>query len=65
MPTLRQLIRQDLGRDAPIAVTEINSNPTTNMPTPGIAALWWADTLSTLMEQEIEYVAFFSVEGWI
>ncbi len=63
LPPLRQLIRQDLGRDAPIAVTEINSNPTTNMPTPGLAALWWADTLGTLMDQEVDYVAFFSAEG--
>ena len=63
LPPLRQLIRLDLGRDAPIAVTEINSNPTANIPTPGIAALWWADTLGTLMDQEVEYVAFFSAEG--
>ena len=63
LPPLRQLIRQDLGRDVPIAVTEINSNPTANVPTPGIAALWWADTLGTFMEQEVEYVAFFSAEG--
>ncbi|HEX9134578.1 MAG TPA: hypothetical protein VF844_19995, partial [Ktedonobacteraceae bacterium] len=63
LPPLRQLIRQDLGRDAPLAVTEINSNPTINMPTPGLAALWWADTLGTLMAQEVNYVAFFSAEG--
>ncbi len=63
LPPLRQLIRQDLGRDASIAVTEINSNPTANVPTPGIAALWWADTLGTFMEQEVAYVAFFSAEG--
>jgi hypothetical protein len=63
LPPLRQLIRQDLGRDAPIAVTEINTNPTANVPTPGIAALWWADTMGTFMEQEVAYVAFFSAEG--
>ena len=63
LPPLRQLIQQDLGRDVPIAVTEINSNPTTNMPTPGLAALWWADTLGTLMAQQVDYVAFFSAEG--
>jgi hypothetical protein len=63
LPPLRQLIRQDLGRDAPIAVTEINSNPTANVPTSGLAALWWADTLGVLMNQEVEYVAFFSTEG--
>jgi hypothetical protein len=63
LPPLRHLIRQDLGRDAPIAVTEINSNPTTNMPTPGLSALWWADTLGTFLDQEVAYVAFFSAEG--
>ncbi len=63
LPPLRQLIRQDLGRDAPIAVTEINSNPGQKVSTRGLAALWWADTLGTLMNQEVEYVAFFSAEG--
>lgn len=63
LPPLRQLIRQDFGRDVPIAVTEINSNPTANVPTPGIATLWWADTLGTLMSQGVAYVAFFSAEG--
>jgi len=63
LPPLRQLILQDFGRDVPIAVTEINSDSTANIPTPGVAALWWADTLGTLMDQEVAYVAFFSAEG--
>ncbi len=63
LPPLRQLIRQDLGRDAPIAITEINTNPTKQVPSRGLAALWWADTLGTLMNQEVEYVAFFAAEG--
>jgi len=63
LPPLRQLIRQDLGRDVPLAVTEINTNPTANVPTPGIAALWWAGTLGALLDQEVEYTAFFSAEG--
>jgi hypothetical protein len=63
LPPLRQLIRKDLGRDAPVAVTEINSNPTGNEPSRGFAALWWADTLGTLMSQQVDYVAFFSTEG--
>jgi Glycoside hydrolase family 44 len=63
LPPLRQLILQDFGRDVPIAVTEINSNPTANVPSPGVAALWWADTLGTLMNQGVAYVAFFSAEG--
>ena len=63
LPPLRQLIRQDLGRDAPIAVTEINSNPSNQVPSRGLAALWWANTLGALMEQEAEFVAFFAAEG--
>ena len=63
LPPLRQLIREYLGRDVPLAVTEINSNSTGNAPSPGLAALWWADTLGSLMNQEVEYVAFFSAEG--
>lgn len=63
LPALHQLIRQDLGRDVPIAITEVNSNPTNAVPSPGIASLWWADTLGRLMNQQVEYVGFFSTEG--
>jgi hypothetical protein len=63
LPPLRQLIRQDLGRDVPVAITEINSFPSNQAPSRGLAALWWANTLGTLMEQDVEYVAFFSTEG--
>ena len=63
LPPLHQLILQDFGRDVPIAVTEINSNATANVPSPGVAALWWADTLGMLMNQGVAYVAFFSAEG--
>jgi hypothetical protein len=63
LPPLRQLIRQTLGRDIPIAITEINTNTTAQVPTRGQAALWWADTLGTLMNQEVEFVGFFSAEG--
>ena len=64
LPPLRQLIRQTLGRDVPIAITEINTNTTTQVPTRGQAALWWADTLGTLMNQEVEFVGFFFAEGF-
>jgi hypothetical protein len=60
---LRQLVRESLGRDAPLAVTEINSNASKQSPPHGLAALWWADTLGTLMNLEMQYVAFFSAEG--
>ncbi len=63
LPQLRQEIHQYLGRDVPIAITEINSNTGQNLPSRGQAALWWADTLGTLMDQQVEYVSFFSAEG--
>ncbi len=63
LPSLRQLVRQTLGRDVPSAVTEVNTNPNTQVPTRGRAALWWADTLGSLMDQQVEYVSFFSAEG--
>lgn len=63
LPPLRQLVRQNLGRDAPIAITEINSNPTKQVASRGITALWWADTLGSLMDQGMEFVAFFAAEG--
>ncbi|GAC1648179.1 MAG: hypothetical protein NVS4B12_16440 [Ktedonobacteraceae bacterium] len=64
LPPLRTLIRQDIGRDVPIAVTEINTNPSQYAPpSTGQAAIWWADTLGTLMNQQVDYVGFFSAEG--
>ncbi|HZU66726.1 MAG TPA: glycoside hydrolase family 44 protein [Ktedonobacteraceae bacterium] len=64
LPPLRQLIRQDLGRDVPIAVTEINTTSSAGAsPSRGQAALWWADTLGEMMNQQVEYAAYFSAEG--
>ena len=60
---LHTLIQRDLGRDVPVAITEINTNPGNGVPTPGEAALWWGDTLGTLMEQQVQFVNFFSAEG--
>ena len=72
LPPLRTLIKQNLGLTTPklgqdvpqIAVTEINTNPSQyKSPTTGEAAIWWADTLGTLMNQQVDYVGFFSAEG--
>lgn len=63
LPSLRQLIKHDIGRDLPIAISEINSNPNQPDPTHGQSALWWADTLGALMNQQVGYVAFFSSTG--
>ncbi len=63
IPALRQQIRQDFGRDIPVAITEVNTNPKNQVPQPQFASLWWADTLGRLMSQQTEFVAFFSAEG--
>ena len=64
LPQLRQLVRDTMGRDLPIAVTEINSNPSSGFPpTKGQAALWWADTLGTLMNNQADFVSYFSAQG--
>lgn len=63
VPSLHQLIRQTLGEDLPIAVTEINTNPGKDTLPQNLAALWWAETLGQLMNNQVEYVAFFSTEG--
>ncbi len=61
LPALRQEILNDLGYAAPIAVTEINTNQSQGQPpTRGQAALWWASTLGTLMNQQASDVGFFS-----
>jgi len=63
IPGLHQLIRQTLGEDLPVAITEINTNSGT-VPLPqNLSALWWAETLGQLMNNQVEYVAFFSTEG--
>lgn len=71
LPQLHQLIRQIMtpavgaeNADLPIAITEINSNPSDGFsPTSGQAALWWADTLGTLMNNQANYVSYFSAQG--
>ena len=71
LPQLHQLIRQIMtpavgaaNADLPIAITEINSNPSAGLsPTKGQSALWWADTLGTLMNNQTDYVSYFSAQG--
>ena len=63
IPGLRQLIRQTLGGDLPIAITEINTNSGAIPLAQNVSALWWAETLGQLMNNQTEYIAFFSTEG--
>jgi hypothetical protein len=63
VPALRQLIRQTFGEDLPVAITEINTNAGTVALPQNLSALWWADTLGKLMDNQVDYVTFFSTEG--
>ncbi|HEV2583289.1 MAG TPA: hypothetical protein VGT44_20685 [Ktedonobacteraceae bacterium] len=64
LPQLRQTIRQIMGRDLPVAITEINATPSSAQhPSIGNEALWWADTLGTLMNEQADYVSYFSAQG--
>ncbi len=64
LPGLHQLIAENLERNVPVAITSINTNPPHQLaPSRGLAALWWADTLGTLMNQQVSYVAFSSAAG--
>lgn len=68
IPSLRRLIQETTGRDLPIAVTEINSywsKASQGQTTPDsfLSALWWADTLGRLIEQDVKIVAYFSLQS--
>ncbi len=64
LPALHQLISQNLQHDLPIAITGINTDPALQAPpSRGLAALWWADTLGTLMNQQVAYISFSSASG--
>jgi hypothetical protein len=64
LPQLQQTMRQIMGRDLPVAITEINATPSNGVePSRGLEALWWADTLGTLMNEHTDYVGYFSAQG--
>jgi len=68
IPNLRAVIRQAAGRDIPIAVTEVNSNSANSVG--GVStldsfynALWLGDVLGRLIEQQIDIVAHWDIQG--
>jgi len=68
VPRLRALVRQECGRDLPIAVTEVNSSWATHQGGAGTPdsfynAIWWADVLGRLLVQRVDIVAHFCLEG--
>jgi hypothetical protein len=63
LPGLRQIIRQTFGEDRPVALTQVNTNADVATFPQNLAALWWAETLGKLMNNQADYVAFSSTEG--
>jgi hypothetical protein len=62
---LRGVIREILGRDLPIAITEVNSDPSSAMlqeasPDTFYNAIWYADVLGQLMNADV-----FMVNQWV
>ena len=55
---LRELIRETTGRDLPIAITELNSTPTSVQGQPAspdsfFNAIWYADVLGRLIQEDV------------
>lgn len=68
IPNLRALIHEELGRDLPVAVTEVNSNWTATFggkatPDSHYGAIWWGDVLSRLIRQQVPIVSHFAIHG--
>jgi hypothetical protein len=65
MEHLRQVIRETLGRDLPIAITELNSDPSSAQlqgasPDSFYNAIWYADVLGQMMNADV-----FMVNQWV
>jgi hypothetical protein len=63
---LRTVIRETLGRDLPMAFTEVNShwNPVREgegTPDSFYHAIWWADVLGRFIRQRVEIVNYFAL----
>jgi hypothetical protein len=68
IPFLRQTIRDITGRDIPVAVTEVNSNwshtaGAETTPDSYLNAVWWADAMGRLIRQQVDIIAFFSLQS--
>jgi hypothetical protein len=68
IPNLRAVIRSELGRDLPVAVTEFNSNWTNHeggetTPDSFSNAIWFADALGRMARQRVDIAAQFCLEG--
>ncbi len=67
IPALRALMRETLGEEKPIAVTEVNSHWNKAVgreatPDGFYNAIWWADVLGRLIRQQVYIVAYFALQ---
>jgi len=69
IPTVRKIIRETLGRDLPVAVTEVNSSWAASTGGGEAAldshynAIWFADVLGRMIRQGVDYAAQYDVIG--
>jgi len=68
IPYLRALIREQVGRDLPVAVTEVNSSWAPNSGGEGSMdshynAIWWGDSLGRMIRQGVFMVNQFAIIG--
>ena len=68
IPNLRTIIRNAAGRDIPIAIAEINSNSANSVGGPAsldshFNAIWLADTLGRMINNQVEMVTYWDMQG--
>ena len=68
IPYLRGLIQETTGRDLPIAITEVNSHWSNAIggeatPDSHLNAIWWADCLGRMINQNVAIVNYFSLQS--
>ena len=68
IPALRSVIREQTGRDMPVAVTEVNSSSTVNIGGEATMdshynAIWFADVLGRMIDQKVTMVDQFALAG--
>lgn len=66
IPHLRDVIHSETGRDLPVSVMEVNSNWTNTAggeatPDSFYNAIWWADVLGRMINQDVDMVAHFTL----
>jgi hypothetical protein len=68
VPNLRQIIRENAGRDIPLAITELNSNSAISCGAEAsldshFNAIWMGDVISRLIRQQVDTVASWDIQG--